>query len=187
MTDNKKIAYVDNTRFYEEIVKHKSRVKAALDSGAKKPQITNYLAECIMKIAENLAKSPKYSKYTWKDMMISDAIINCLTYFDNFDETRPEKNPFAYYTRIAIYAFHRRIDLEKDHLYTKYKLAQHLGIENDLERDDGLDNPDKGLYENIEEFIGKHEEKKAKKKQRIKTAKGLDKFIEGAKVGQVTT
>lgn len=172
-------AYIDNQKFYDEIVAYKKTVAAAKAEGKPKPQLTRYLAECIMKIAENLARSPKYSKYTWKDMMISDAIINCLTYFDNFDVDRPKRNPFAYYTRISIYAFHRRIKIEKAQIYKKYKLAQHLGIEHDLDMEQGEGEADRGLYDNIEEFIVKYEEKEksSKKKSKAHKSRGLDKFI----------
>ena len=52
--------------------------------------------------------------------MISDGVENCLLYIDNFD---PEKsaNPFAYFTQIIYFAFLRRIQKEKKHMYVKYK------------------------------------------------------------------
>ena len=52
--------------------------------------------------------------------MISDGIENCIQYIHNFN---PEKsnNPFAYFTQIIYYAFLRRIQKEKKHLYVKYK------------------------------------------------------------------
>ena len=52
--------------------------------------------------------------------MISDGLENCINYLNNFN---PEKsdNPFAYFTQIIWFAFLRRIDKEKKHLYIKQK------------------------------------------------------------------
>ena len=57
--------------------------------------------------------------------MISDGIENCLQYVHNFS---PEKsqNPFAYFTQIIYFAFIRRIQKEKKHLYVKYKEMDRL-------------------------------------------------------------
>ena len=52
--------------------------------------------------------------------MISDGIENCLQYVHNFNPDKSQ-NPFAYFTQIIYYAFIRRIQKEKKHLYVKYK------------------------------------------------------------------
>ena len=79
--------------------------------------------------------------------MISDGVENCLLYIDNFNPEK-SKNPFSYFTQIIYYAFLRRIQKEKKHLYIKYKtmenevintLIQNLGEEHvsvQLQRDD---------------------------------------------------
>jgi DNA-directed RNA polymerase specialized sigma24 family protein len=60
--------------------------------------------------------------------MISDGIENCLTAATKFD---PEKssNPFAYYTQIIYFAFIRRIQKEKKHQATKYKIIENLDMD----------------------------------------------------------
>ena len=59
--------------------------------------------------------------------MINDGIENCLQYIDNFN---PEKsnNPFAYFTQIIYYAFLRRIQKEKKHLFVKFKMTEQTNL-----------------------------------------------------------
>jgi hypothetical protein len=73
-----------------------------------------------MDIAENLAKKPNFANYPFKEEMIGDAVENCMMYTTNFDPSK-SKNPFAFFTQIIFYAFLRRIQKEKKHLYIKMK------------------------------------------------------------------
>ena len=59
--------------------------------------------------------------------MICDGIEYCLQYIDNFDPDKSQ-NPFAYFTQIIYYAFIRRIQKEKKHLYVKYKATENANI-----------------------------------------------------------
>ena len=43
----KKVHYVNNKEFLEAIVVRKQMLREAEESGEAKPQITNYLGECI--------------------------------------------------------------------------------------------------------------------------------------------
>lgn len=63
--------------------------------------------------------------------MISDAIENCLVYFNNFDPKK-SSNPFAYYTQIAWYAFVRRINRERKQSLIKYKFIESLDLNSSL-------------------------------------------------------
>ena len=110
----KKNHYVDNQRFFEEILDYKKKVKAAKEQGLEKPRVSEYMGSCILMIAERLSTKPRFMNYSFREEMISDALENCFLYFDNFD---PEKsqNPFAYFTQIIYYAFHRRISRSEEH------------------------------------------------------------------------
>ena len=124
----KKVHYVNNKQFLEAIVERKQHLREAEESGDPKPQITNYLGECILKIANHLSFRPNFINYTYREEMISDGIENCLQYIDRFD---PEKssNPFAYFTQIIYYAFVRRILKEKKQQKIKEKLLKESNIE----------------------------------------------------------
>jgi len=119
--------YVNNKDFLAAMVEYKAAVKAAKEQDGERPRVPNYIGECVMKIATNLARKPNFVNYTFKEEMISDGIENCLQYIDNFN---PEKssNPFAYFTQIIYFAFLRRIQKEKKLLYVKYKLTENVNV-----------------------------------------------------------
>ena len=112
--------YINNKDFLTEMTKYRQAVAKAKRKGEKKPQIPRYVAECFMKIAENLSHKPNFLSYTFRDEMVADAIENCVMYVDNFDPTK-SSNPFAYFTQIVYYAFLRRIQKEKKQTYIKHK------------------------------------------------------------------
>ena len=117
----KPIHYVSNKDFLAAIVERKKLIAEAEASGENPPQISNYLGECILKIANHLSYRPNFINYTYREEMISDGIENCLQYIDRFD---PEvsKNPFSYFTQIIYFAFVRRITKEKKQQSIKEKL-----------------------------------------------------------------
>ena len=124
----KKPHYVNNKEFLEAIIKRKEAIKEAEEAGEPKPQITNYLGECILKIANHLSYRPNFINYTYREEMISDGIENCLQYIDNFDPEK-SKNPFAYFTQIIYFAFVRRITREKKQSKIKDRLLKRSNIE----------------------------------------------------------
>lgn len=163
--------YVNNKDFLAAMIEYQSAVKQAIDNGDPRPRVPNYIGECVMKIATNLARKPNFVNYTFKEEMISDGIENCLQYIDNFD---PEKsnNPFAYFTQIIYYAFLRRIQKEKKLLYVKYKLTENVNI---MQMTSDRQDHDTGRYFNesikmtdyteeyVSNFIEDFEENKRKK------------------------
>ncbi len=125
--------YIDNKEFLAKITDYRNTRIEAEECGDPKPQVTNYLGECFVKIANHLAYKSNFVNYTFRDEMILDGIENCLTYIDNFN---PEKsnNPFAYFTQITYYAFIRRIQKEKRQQETKMKYIKSLDLEQMLEQ-----------------------------------------------------
>ena len=186
----KKTHYVDNERFYNEIVEYKKQCKIAIAEGKDKPILSEYIGKCIFLIAENLAHKPRFMNYSFVDEMKSDAIENCLMYFDNFDSDK-YSNPFAYFTQIIYYAFHRRINKEEKNRYIMYKKFQENVLYAQQEYDgvsvdshsllvDHADHPvmTTQIYDNINEFIGRFEERELVKKEKRKEKKeGLEKFV----------
>ena len=124
----KKVHYVNNKEFLEAIVVRKQMLREAEESGEAKPQITNYLGECILKIANHLSYRPNFINYTYRDEMISDGIENSLQYIDNFDPEK-SKNPFAYFTQIIYFAFIRRITKEKKQQKIKDRILKRSNIQ----------------------------------------------------------
>ena len=91
--------YVNNEHFLIALVEHKENIKKAKELELEKPQVSNYLGECFLKIATHLSYKPNFVNYMFREDMISDGIENSVQYIHNFD---PEKstNPFAYFTQI---------------------------------------------------------------------------------------
>ena len=169
--------YINNKDFLTEMIRYRQGIAKAKKNGDKKPQIPRYVAECFMKIAENLSHKPNFLSYTFRDEMVADAIENCVMYVDNFDPSK-SGNPFAYFTQITYFAFLRRIQKEKKQLYVKYKATESAGVLDEFELNENDDGTFRQfeLYENISEFIENYEIARNKKKIEKKIA--LEKFVE---------
>jgi DNA-directed RNA polymerase specialized sigma subunit len=130
--------YVDNKKFLEAMIEYRDRCEKAKSRNRKKPEVTNYIGECFLKIANHLSYRPNFINYTFRDDMISDGIENCLQYMDNFNPDK-SNNPFAYFTQIIYYAFIRRIQKEKKQIQIKSKLIANTGVENMMDQLQGDD------------------------------------------------
>lgn len=182
-----KLHYVDNKKFYTALLHHKKLVEAAKANKTQEPRVSDYVGECLYKIAVRLSLKPNFINYTYRDEMISDGLENCINYLNNFD---PEKydNPFAYFTQIIWYAFLRRIEKEKKHLYIKQKTLENFyfeGLLADQAIDDDNGKPvtvdlDNAYMNNlVEAFEEKQETKQLKAKAKRNAIIGVEKFYEG--------
>ena len=164
--------YVNNKEFLQAITVYRNSVIKAREDGDTRPRVPNYIGSCFLKIATHLSYKPNFVNYMFREDMICDGIENCLQYIDNFDPSK-STNPFAYFTQIIYYAFIRRIQKEKKHLYVKYKEMERMHY---LE-----DNIEHGQYDTsgelmtevasndmrimIGDFIAEFEEKKRAKRK----------------------
>ena len=128
MTKAKPEHYVNNKEFTAAISEHNYAVKQAIKEGKEPPRVSEYIGECIYKIATRLSTKPNFINYSYRDEMICDGIENCLQYVHNFN---PEKsdNPFAYFTQIIYYAFLRRIQKEKKQSHVKNKIIENMNVD----------------------------------------------------------
>jgi hypothetical protein len=153
MTKRKRsVHYVNNKEFLAALIDYRQNVELAQQRGDPKPQITNYLGECFLKIATHLSFKPNFVNYIFKDDMISDGIENCVQYIHNFD---PEKsqNPFAYFTQIIHYAFLRRIQKEKKQLEIKNKILERTGFDEVFCDDNLIDGSNYSDYNSIKDSV----------------------------------
>ena len=141
--------YVNNKEFLEALIVFKAKCAAAKEAGEQRPQISNYIGECFLKIATHLSYKPNFVNYMFREDMICDGIENCVQYIENFN---PEKsnNPFAYFTQIIYYAFLRRIQKEKRQLEIKNKILDKSGYEVAFHTDDKSGSSD---YNTIKENV----------------------------------
>lgn len=169
--------YVNNKEFQAAMVAHKRQVEAAKKEGLPKPKVSEYIGECILKIAQRVSYKPNFASYSYREEMVSDAIENCLLYIDNYN---PDKfsNPFSYFTQITYYAFLRRIQKEKRQLYIKYKSIEEVKIEMDDPHIkatlDSFMTDDYSLF--MSDFMEAFE--KAHKTKKKKTKSSLDTLID---------
>ena len=141
--------YVNNKEFLEALVVFKAKCLAAKEAGEPRPQISNYIGECFLKIATHLSYKPNFVNYMFREDMICDGIENCVQYIENFNPEK-SKNPFAYFTQIIYYAFLRRIQKEKRQLEIKNKILYKSGYEVAFHTDDKSGSSD---YNTIKENV----------------------------------
>ena len=178
--------YVNNEDFLQAMIDFRESCEIAKNEGKPRPVIPEYIAKCIMMIAEKLSRKPNFYNYTFREDMVGDAIKNCILYIDNFDPSI-SRNPFAYFTQIIYFAFIQRIQKERKQLYVKYKSTEMLSVLGDYEQYEMTDMDGEGdgrqfeLYENISEFIDNYEVKnnikKTKKKRKEQERKEESSFI----------
>ena len=138
--------YVDNKEFTAAIIEHNSACRLADKKGLEKPKISEYIGECIYKIATRLSTKPNFINYSYRDEMICDGIENCLQYIENFNEEK-SNNAFAYITQIIYFAFLRRIQKEKKQQAIKQKAIMESGILTDMaDSIDGSPSDGKNTY-----------------------------------------
>ena len=141
--------YVNNKDFLLALVEFKAQCKVAAENEAPRPQISNYIGDCFLKIATHLSYKPNFVNYMFREDMICDGIENCVQYIKNFN---PEKssNPFAYFTQIIHYAFLRRIQKEKRQMDIRAKIIERSGFDEVMSADGHYNASD---YNTIKENI----------------------------------
>lgn len=147
------IHYVNNAQFSDAVVEYVTRVNEAQNNNKDIPIVPNYIAECFLKIAEGLSHKSNFSRYTYREEMVMDAVENCLKAIGNYNletATRTGRpNAFAYFTQISWFAFLRRIAKEKRQQDVKMKYLEKSGIENFVD----LDLADAAAGHVIESFV----------------------------------
>ena len=170
--------YVNNKEFTAAVAEFNEKCKLAESKGKTPPQMSNYIGECIYKIATRLSTRPNFINYTYRDEMICDAIENCIQYIGNFNVEK-SNNAFAYITQICYYAFLRRIQKEKKQVFIKQQMTMDITAEtfDTIDGDStGMSNTNvEWMQENMTQV--QYEPRKSKRKKAT-TTKGLDKFTE---------
>jgi hypothetical protein len=173
--------YVNNKEFTAAVAEYSAGIKEAKANDTELPQMSEYIGECIYKIATRLSTRPNFINYTYRDEMICDAIENCIQYIGNFNVEK-SSNAFAYITQICYYAFLRRIQKEKKQVYIKQTVTNESGITMDsFETIDGQHDPSlsntnvEWMQENMNRV--EYNPRKSKRKTAVKK-KNLENFTE---------
>ena len=112
--------YVNNKDFTAAVAEYVIQINKAKEADKTPPRMSEYIGECVYKIATRLSTRRNFINYTYRDEMICDAIENCIQYLGNFNIEK-SSNAFAYVTQICYYAFLRRIQKEKKQVFIKQK------------------------------------------------------------------
>ena len=132
-TKRASIHYVNNADFSQAVVDYVSTVNEAKETKIEIPKVPDYVAQCFLRIAEGLSHKANFIRYTYREEMVMDAVVNCLKAINNYDieaATRTGKpNAFAYFTQITWYAFLRRIAKEKKQQEIKMKFIANSGVD----------------------------------------------------------
>lgn len=136
--------YIDKKEFYDALCEYQKQK----EKNDELP-IPRYIADCFIKICENLANKGNFVSYTWKDEMIGDGIENCIRAIKNFDSNDEKKNPFGYFTIIAYWAFVRRIKVELKQQKVKYDQVFEMDIDEVL----SVSEHDSEIYNHILEGV----------------------------------
>ena len=145
--------YVNNADFSQAVVDYVTEANKARNDKVEVPKVPDYVAQCFLRIAEGLSHKSNFSRYTYREEMVMDAVENCLKAINNYNleaATRTGKpNPFAYFTQISWFAFLRRIAKEKKQQDVKLRYLEKSGIENFVD----LDLADEAAGNVIETFV----------------------------------
>ena len=140
--------YVNNAMFSQAVVDYVTTLNEARESCIEQPKVTDYIAQCFLKICEGLSHKSNFVRYTYREEMVMDAVENCLKAIENYNleaATRTGKpNAFAYFTQISWFAFLRRIEKETKQQDIKMRYMEQAGV--DMFLDNELGDERSGQY-----------------------------------------
>jgi hypothetical protein len=140
MDAKKKPHYVSNKEFSLAVVEYVKRVNAAKVDDETIPIVTDYIAQCFLKIAEGLSHKSNFIRYTYREEMVMDAVENCLKAITNYNINAATRtgspNAFSYFTQICYFAFLRRLAKEKKQQDIKFRFIEMAAIEDFIQFDD---------------------------------------------------
>jgi len=100
---DKKEYYVSNDDLVKEIIRFKENGVASEELG-----------KMLITIATNFSSKGMFAGYTWRQDMISEAVLTCIRYVRTFDENKSNK-AFSYVTQMCYHAFIAYIKKQKTH------------------------------------------------------------------------
>lgn len=135
--------YIDNDKFHQLILKYHEKKKVN-----PKERIPEEAGKMIIMMANRLATRYVFNNYTFKEEMVSDAILRAIEIFDNYDPIKYDK-PFAYFTLVMWRTFLQRIQKEKQERTKREKLIMVDEIFSLQEGDDCAINRDSLLQDYV--------------------------------------
>lgn len=172
--------YVNNAEFKIALQEHAAKCAAARENGLPLPQISNYIGDCFLKIANGLASKYNFRNYSYIRDMVSDAVFICVKNIECFDVNKGT-SAFAYFTQCVYWSFlgsikkEKKEELKKREMFFKGEYDSFSTSEEDSEFQMSYTEFIKGMGTNTETYISP-EQKKAQNK--MKRASAFDLFFE---------
>ena len=126
--------YISNKEFTKGIVEYNNICKELEDQGRDIPMIPNDIAKQFIALANKLGSRYNFSGYTFRDEMVSNAILACCAKIRKFDSQY--SNGFAYFTSVCWRAMVDVINLEEKMSYIKAKAFQEVSYDDTLAEND---------------------------------------------------
>jgi len=118
--------------------------------------------------------SYNFSRYSFRNEMVSDSVLNCVKYLHNFDENKT-RNAFSYVTTICWYSAVQRIKREKQQQDIKTKIILNSGIIDAIADHQGAD--DDGQSGNYLKYLIDSLDQKAAEAAKFSTADDEDEIV----------
>ncbi|MCG7944948.1 MAG: hypothetical protein N0C84_01230 [Candidatus Thiodiazotropha taylori] len=119
--------YVNNKEFTLALDEYSRACRAAEEEERQPPQMSNYLGESIMKMAERLSHTQRFRGYPYRDEMVNNGVLAAVKYAHKFNGDKFD-NGFAYVTQIIFSHFVITIKNEKKKYETNLKLIQQAEV-----------------------------------------------------------
>jgi hypothetical protein len=159
--------WVDKKRFYEEIVEHRKAQgwKNSKEQDNPDAPMPNYVAQSIMNIANGVMLRYNFNKYSYRDEMVSDAIITIIKYYNTFN-IQKSQNPYGYFWLAAYRSGVRRLGLEKDQQAIRAKTIQHMFVDDDVFSQEEFEEFHNYMNDFVSFDLDAYEESKKKKRKK---------------------
>lgn len=127
--------YISNKEFTQNIVEYIQLCDQLESEGKEVHVIPNVIAKQFIALANKLGSRYNFSGYTFRDEMVSNAILACCAKIRKFN-INVSDNAFAYFTNVCWRAMVDVINTEEKMSYIKAKSFQGMSYEDTLSDND---------------------------------------------------
>lgn len=119
--------YINGKELHEELSLYYYAYQDAIKNNTEKPSISEKLGDAFMQIANRMMSRPNFYGYSYKDDMISDAIMQCIAKVHTYDPSRANveyPSAFGWVSQLCWNAALGRIKKEQHQSSVKARLIR---------------------------------------------------------------
>lgn len=113
VTKPKSTHYVKNKDLLAEVVASKNKWRTSNVKRNPSECMSSELVRMLLLMVDRYAERANWSKYSYVEELKGQATLSLCANWHKFDETRPNPNPFSFYTSVIQNAFKYQIGKEK--------------------------------------------------------------------------